>query len=525
MNYYYIYIFFDPTDSNTVFYCGRGTGNRPKGHLNQAGFSIVSHPVKGDLLGASADDVAYVEELQFEEQQSEQQLNVVQLGALRLSKVQKIQELTKRKVSPAQMIRVIATGLSYGLSQTMESFCIHHVYGTEKLKTGTLLNLANGKGKDRFRPHGDWTFSEWVGAEVASHVAPYYTYVLRNPTSGVVEYVGKGKGDRCFSHFKDLDTLTPEEKTKKQNVLTSLLTLGHKEGDIVRLIAVGLNEEEALAIESFCIKYVFGPQTNAVMGHHPKRFRAQNDWDLRLGFDIPFLATANGVEARQLELDQWLGQGYPARLAEVVASYPVIQFSELFNHGAGSAAIAATVCGCNGEERGVVHVFAHSPITFAISIEIRWRGKAQMKSFRNKFRTFIAEEWEKIIPTIEDLDYINRRREMVFLPDPWRNNPTLELETAIKRLGWMIALLQTDTRKELSQKVGEDGISELLGVDEKLRADLEEMRINRNRTRNINRLRRFEPQATNEQCHAALEEANDDLERTKEILARWLSAP
>ena len=97
----------------------------------------------------------------------------------------------------------------------------------------------------------------------------------------------------------------------------------------MRLIAVGLNEEEALAIESFCIKYVYGPNTNAVMGHHPNRFRAKGDWDLRIGFDIPFLACAKGSEARQRELDEWLGQGYLAKLEDVVTPYPNLRFSEV----------------------------------------------------------------------------------------------------------------------------------------------------------------------------------------------------
>jgi len=482
MNYYYIYIFFDPTDRYEVFYCGRGTGNRPKGHLNQAGVSTVSSPVEGTVFGANAEDVLYVEERRQE---------VVEPDSARLSKIQKIQELTKKKVTPSQMIRVVATGLSFELSQTMESFCIHHVYGTETLGTGKLLNIASGKGKDRFRPRGDWAKLNWDGAENASHNAPYYTYVLRNPDSGDIEYVGKGKADRCFAHFKDLDTLTQEEKTKKQKVLKDLQGLGHKEADIVRLIAVGLTEDEALAIESFCIKFVFGPQTNVVMGHHPERFRAQKDWDLRLGFDIPFLATASGVESRQLELDQWLGQGYLTIFQSVVASYPDVRFGDLFNHGAGSPAISAIVYGGGkgvGEERGTIYVFSFSPIKFAISIEIRWNGKAQKQSFRRKFRTFISEEWETSSVSTEDLKYINRRREMVFLPDPWAGKPTLDMETARKRLGWMISLLQTNSIMELSEAVGDNGLFELLGVDVELRSNVEAKRMKNLQTRETNAL-------------------------------------
>lgn len=491
MNYYYIYIFFDPTDPDKkeVFYCGRGTGNRPKGHLNQAGVSIVSNPVEGDVFGASAEDVLYVE----------QQQETVEQCATPTSKVQKIKELTSKKVTPAQMIRVIATGLSSELAKTMESFFIHAVFGTQRLETGKLLNIASGEGRGRFRPKGDLNSIGWVGAENASHEKQYYTYVLRNPKTNTIEYVGKGKSDRCFAHFKDLDSITPEEMSKKQKALKDLLDQGFKENEIVRLIAVGLNEDEALAIESACIKYVFGPSTNAVMGHHPERFRAINDWELRIGFDIPFLAAKGGAEARQLELEQWLGQGYMPRFEVVVAPYSDLQFSELFNHGAGSPAIAATVYGGGGnrnaggdrlevgdegggEERGTIYVFSHSPIDSAISVEIRWHGKQQIQSFKKKFRTFKKEEWATTVATTEDINYLNRRREMVFLPDPWAGKPAQNLETAIKRLGWMIALLQTSSLDELKGKIGEGATSELLGVDEDIRLELEVKRYERSKT-------------------------------------------
>lgn len=512
MDYYYIYIFFDPTNANSVFYCGRGTGNRPKGHLNQAAVSTVSRPAIDDILGATAQDVLDTEK----HDSPDTQPNTAQA-----SKVRKIQDLTRKNVTPNQMIRVIATGISFELSQTMESFCIHHVYGT-----AYLLNIASGKNKSRFRPHGMWDLVDWPEAEKASLVAPYYTYVLRNPKTNEVKYVGKGKSDRCFAHFKDIDTISDEERDKKQKALTELLDQRFAVDEIVRLIAVGLNEDEALAIESFCIKYVFGPNTNAVMGHHPNRFRAKDDWDLRIGFDIPFLATANGTEARQKELDQWLGQGYLSVLQSVVAPFPGLQFSGLFNHGAGSPAIAATVysgCGAGGrvgEERGTVYVFAFSPIKFGISIEIRWNGKEQRECFGRKFRTFKIEEWPTSKIMKEDLNYQNRRREMVFLPDAWADKPTVDLAVARERLTWMIALLQTNSLEELSEKIGEAGVFELLHIDVELRARVEGKRKASEWTRKAGKLRELAGnRATREQCIDALTRSNGDFNIAKQLMA------
>lgn len=179
MNYYYIYIFFDKNDSNKVFYCGRGIGNRPRGHLTQAGVSTVSRPIEGDVLGATGEDVLYV--LAHGEKEGPQE--GPQNDIAQITKVQKIQQLTKNGTTPAQMIRVIATGLSIELSQTMESFCIHHVYGKER-----LLNIASGTSKERFRPHGMWDAVKWDGSEESSQKKPYYTYVLRNPDTNEVLY-------------------------------------------------------------------------------------------------------------------------------------------------------------------------------------------------------------------------------------------------------------------------------------------------------------------------------------------------
>ena len=63
----------------------------------------------------------------------------------------------------------------------------------------------------------------------------------RNPI-----YIGKGKSDRCLSHLSDLDNLS-SKKTKKIRYLLSENKLG------IDILAHGLDEKTALAIESACI--------------------------------------------------------------------------------------------------------------------------------------------------------------------------------------------------------------------------------------------------------------------------------
>lgn len=46
----------------------------------------------------------------------------------------------------------------------------------------------------------------------------FYVYLLSDPRTGDIFYVGKGKGNRIFQHFKDKDV---SDKTRKINELQS----------------------------------------------------------------------------------------------------------------------------------------------------------------------------------------------------------------------------------------------------------------------------------------------------------------
>ena len=59
-------------------------------------------------------------------------------------------------------------------------------------------------------------------------------------------YIGKGKSDRCLSHLADLDDHS-SIKTRKIRYLLNENKLG------IDILAHGLNEKTALAIESACI--------------------------------------------------------------------------------------------------------------------------------------------------------------------------------------------------------------------------------------------------------------------------------
>lgn len=98
-----------------------------------------------------------------------------------------------------------------------------------------------------------------------------YVYVLVDPRPQgsfreMIFYVGKGNGNRCFNHAKDLcerGEAPLDEKEHKLNTIRSILNAGDKVG--VYIVAHGLLDNEALALEAALIPLV--GETNKVLGH------------------------------------------------------------------------------------------------------------------------------------------------------------------------------------------------------------------------------------------------------------------
>lgn len=120
----------------------------------------------------------------------------------------------------------------------------------------------------------------------AEGLLPFYVYELRDPRDQSVFYVGKGKGLRVITAH------SPEEENAKGERIREI----RKAGLIEHRTIVGRfeTEEEAFAVESILIKWVYGFSnlTNKIHGHRQKfvrdfRYKGTPENDAIEGIDIP----------------------------------------------------------------------------------------------------------------------------------------------------------------------------------------------------------------------------------------------
>ena len=113
----------------------------------------------------------------------------------------------------------------------------------------------------------------------------YYVYELRDPSGNDVFYVGKGTGTRARQHIGD--ALNSDINTAKLQRIREI----HNRNQEVIIIIIGRykTEEEAFAVESTLIKWVYGfmSLSNVVHGRRHRSIRAIKDYSEVDGIDIP----------------------------------------------------------------------------------------------------------------------------------------------------------------------------------------------------------------------------------------------
>lgn len=97
-------------------------------------------------------------------------------------------------------------------------------------------------------------------SEAACKQLKYYVYLYIDPRDDVVFYVGKGVGNRCFSHLKSVG-----ESDKAQRI-ADIHTAGTRPR--IEILKYGLSEKEALLVEATAIDLLeIDNLTNSMRGH------------------------------------------------------------------------------------------------------------------------------------------------------------------------------------------------------------------------------------------------------------------
>jgi hypothetical protein len=161
----------------------------------------------------------------------------------------------------------------------VECTLIHWVYGVSN-----LTNIAGGHGANTVRSINNLCHA--VQLEENSKCL-YYVYVLMDSVDNRVFYVGKGRGNRCYQHLKEVEKGLVTS-LKQQKILSII-----ESGSQVTPLIIGRfsSEEEALAVESVLIHWVYGLEflTNNTSGHGVSTVRPKGHYEVLQGVDEPEL--------------------------------------------------------------------------------------------------------------------------------------------------------------------------------------------------------------------------------------------
>ena len=140
----------------------------------------------------------------------------------------------------------------------------------------------------------------------------YYVYILKDPRTSTIFYVGKGTGSRVFQHVEG--ALVSPLMSDKLNLIREI----HNEGFSVEhyILRHGLTQEQSFEIESACIDLLgLDYLTNAVKGH--------NSWErgLKTVNEINQHYDAKIIEIIEPTIINAPAITCPARPVKIVASF------------------------------------------------------------------------------------------------------------------------------------------------------------------------------------------------------------
>lgn len=119
-----------------------------------------------------------------------------------------------------------------------------------------------------------------------AHLNGFYVYALIDPRNNQVFYIGKGTGNRVFSHEIESGKSQKSEKAKLQKI-REIKSSGHSVKQVI--VNWGLTESEAFAAEASLINMMrflsADSLTNTVSGHHVHEALRVEDFEIMYGAD------------------------------------------------------------------------------------------------------------------------------------------------------------------------------------------------------------------------------------------------
>lgn len=435
---YYVYALIDPTNDNKPFYIGMGPRDRLQAHFAAARKTDVD---AADAVVVGADTESILDEAQ----------KVKNAGEPENEKLEKINELIKQKgLSHPDIARVIARELDECSALTIESFLINCVFDD-------LTNNCQGHHPEMFRKKNQWTSSDKnfihpCSDEVITRLGQFYVYVLRDPRSGDIFYIGKGKNDRLNDHLRkaqgnyvstgnddDHEIDCPELISRIKDIINGEYTFS----DVGYIIARVNEERIAFELEALLIKFVYGSDglKNLVRGHKSGLFRSKGDWEPRLGMDIPSICNPGKCGNQLVNLDMAIGDGLDRKLRQVVDGLNLNGWGEVNIADSGELAIETLVGDKNGDAGVNLKIMIRSQ---RLQCELRPRSKEQESWIVKHFEKFNSEK---------DKPNSLLRNDKVFYPRCFQGqrNATTDPIIARKRCQILLEIANADSYESLSK--------------------------------------------------------------------------
>jgi len=101
-------------------------------------------------------------------------------------------------------------------------------------------------------------------SQIVSESIGFYVYALIDPRNDEIFYIGKGNGNRVFSHIESVNSSS--SSSRKLNRIREILQSNREVKHV--LLRHGLTEDESFEVESCCIDLIgLDKLTNEVSGH------------------------------------------------------------------------------------------------------------------------------------------------------------------------------------------------------------------------------------------------------------------